>query len=167
VVVVTFYDKKRNAYSAKELDALEVFLDDYLLNSRNAESQAVESLERHLWLANGAGATAAVGFIQAAKAAKLAVSSWQFAGAWLFIAGIAVLVVLKFISEAQSSRMRFRFQHAAIEFEANRASDFVFCKLRDETFTFMHRIYLALRFTAGITFLGGLVVTLIGLRSAV
>jgi len=153
-------DKKRGAYSAEELAALERNLDDYWQKSRAKESEAIADLEKHLWLANGAAATVSVGFVQAASA----VSSWRVAGAWVFIVGIAALVIIKFISEFQASRMRFRFQEAKMRFDANQVSDLVFKDLRDRTFEVTRRIYLLLRYSAGIAFIVGLALTLIGVR---
>ena len=84
-------DKNRSAYSADELMALERDLDDYWQKSRDKESETVADLEKHLWLANGAAATASVGFLQAASV----VSSWQMAGAWAFIVGIVALELIR------------------------------------------------------------------------
>ncbi len=156
-------DKKRSAYSANELAALERDLDDYWQYSRKKESEAVVDLEKHLWLANGAAATASVGFVQAASA----VSSWQVAGAWAFIVGIVALVILKFVSEFQASRMRNRVQDAKMRFDANQVSDLVFKDFRDKTFEVTRHIYLGLRWGAGIAFIVGLAFTLIGVSNAV
>ena len=138
--------------------ALERDLDDYWQKSRDKESETVADLEKHLWLANGAAATASVGFLQAASV----VSSWQMAGAWAFIVGIVALVIIKFVSEFQASRMRFRFQDAKMRFDANQVSDLVFKDIRDKTFEVTRRIYLWLRWSAGIAFVVGLAFTLMG-----
>ena len=157
------HDKKRPAFTADELQALERELDDYWQKSRDAESKAVADLEKHLWLANGAGATASVGFLQAASA----VSSWQVAGAWGFIVGIVSLVIIKFVSEFQASRLRYRYQHAKMRFDAGQASDFVFKDIRDKKFVVTRSIYLGLRWSAGLAFIAGLAFTLIGVSDAV
>lgn len=152
-------DKKRSAYPTAELATLERDLDDYWQNSREKESKAVADLENHLWLANGAAATVSVGFVQAASVTP----SWQqVAGAWAFIAGIVALVIIKFVSEFQASRMRFRFQDAKMRFEADQVSDLVFKDLRDKTFKVTRWIYLGLRLSAGIAFIVGLAFTLFG-----
>ena len=41
------HDKKRSAFTAEELEALERDLDDYWQKSRDAESRAVADLEKH------------------------------------------------------------------------------------------------------------------------
>ena len=155
-------DKNRNAYSADELAALERDLDDYWQKSRDKESEAVADLEKHLWLANGAAATASVGFVQAASV----VSPWQIAGAWAFIVGIVALFIMKFVSEFQASRMRFRFQDAKMRFDANQVSDLVFKDIRDKTFEVTRSIYLGLRWSSGVAFIVGLAFTLIGVSDA-
>ena len=156
-------DKRRSVYTADELQALERDLDDYWQKSRDAESRAVADLEKHLWLANGAGATASVGFVQAASA----VSSWQVAGAWAFIVGIVSLVIIKFVSKFQASRMRYRYQDAKMRFDADLVSDLVFKDIRDKKFEVTKSIYLGLRWSAGLAFIAGLAFTLIGVSDAV
>lgn len=154
-------DKKRSDYSAGDLTKLETSLNDYWDKSRALESEAVIDLEKHLWLANGAAATASVGFIQAAKAV---ISIWQYAGAWAFISGILLLVILKYVSALNSSRDRFRFQDAKSRFDAEEISDQVFRNVRDCTFRVLKRVYLALYWGAGAAFIAGSIFTLIGMR---
>jgi hypothetical protein len=156
-------DKKRSTYSEGELATLERELEDYWQKSSQKESDAVVDLEKHLWLANGAAATASVGFLHATTV----VSLWQVAGAWAFIVGIVLLVILKFVSEFQSSRMRYRFQDAKMRFDADQVSALAFKDLRDKTFEITRCGYLVLRWSAGIAFIAGLVFTLIGVSHTV
>jgi hypothetical protein len=155
-------NKKRSAYSADDFAQLEKSLFDYWDKSRALESETVADLEKHLWLANGAAATAAIGFIQV----KSIVPLWQYAGAWAFVSGILLLVILKYVSALNSSRDRYRFQDAKSRFDAEEVSDQVFRDVRDCTFRVLKRIYLALQWGAGAAFIAGSIFTLIGVRCA-
>lgn len=135
VTMFNLQNKKRSAYSEADLAKLYVNLSDYWDKSRKLESETVVDLEKHLWLANGAAATAAIGFIQA----KTAVSFWQYAGAWAFVSGILVLVILKYLSAYNSSRDPYRFQDAKSCFDANETTDEVFRNVRDKTFSVLRR----------------------------
>lgn len=155
-------NKKRSAYATNDLVQLEKSLSDYWDKSRALESKTVADLEKHLWLANGAAATASIGFIQA----KSTVPLWQYAGAWAFISGILLLVILKYVSALHSSRDRCRFQDAKSRFDADEISDQVFRDVRDRTFRALKWIYLALQWGAGAAFIAGSIFTLIGVRGA-
>ena len=155
-------DKKLSAYSADDLAKLETSLTDYWDKSRALESETVVDLEKHLWLANGAAAAASVGFIQA----KAVVSLWQYAGAWAFVSGILLLVILKYVSAFNSSRDRYRFQDAKSRFDAKEVSDLVFRNVRDGMFRVLARSYLVLQWGAGAAFIAGSIFTLIGVRCA-
>src|SRR5438093_27362 len=120
MTAVNLQNKKRSAYTPADLVKLDASLDDYWNKSREMESETVVDLEKHLWLANGAAATVAIGYVQAAKAA---VSIWQQLGAWAFVTGILMLLVLKFISSLNSSRDRYRFQDAKSRFDADEVTD--------------------------------------------
>ena len=159
----TLYNKHRSAYSPDELSVLESELEDYWNHARKAESETIKDVEKHLWLANGAAVTASIGFLQA----KVVPSCWQTLGAWAFLLGIVLLVVMKFVSATQASRMRYRFQEAKTRFDANQTDDMVFASLRDETFEIGRRVYLSLQWGSGIAFLVGVTLTLIGVTSAV
>lgn len=155
-------DKNRSAYSVDDLVKLEASLTDYWDKSRALESDTVVDLEKHLWLANGAAATASVGFIQA----KTVVSLWQYAGAWAFVSGILLLVILKYVSAFNSSRDRYRFQDAKSRFDAEEVSDRAFRTVRDGMFHVLARSYLVLQRGAGAAFIAGSIFTLIGVRCA-
>lgn len=154
-------DKKRSAYSADDIAKLEASHCDYWDKSRVLESETVADLEKHLWLANGAAATASIGFIQA----KIVVSLWQYAGAWAFVFGILFLVIMKYVSSLNSSRDRYRFQDAKSRFDADEITDHVFLNVRDRTFYVLKFAYLSLQWGAGVAFITGSIFTLIGVRS--
>lgn len=156
-------NKKRSAYSATDLAKLDATLSGYWEKSRNLESETVVDLEKHLWLANGAAATAAIGFIQA----KVVVSFWQYAGAWAFVAGIFVLIILKYLSAYNSSRDRYRFQGAKSRFDADEIADEVFRNVRDKIFSILKKTYLVLQWFSGAAFIAGAVFRLIGVGCAV
>lgn len=155
-------NKKRSTYAADDLAKLEASCCDYWDKSRALESETVADLEKHLWLANGAAATASIGFIQA----KDVVSLWQYAGAWAFVFGILLLVVLKYVSSFNSSRDRCRFQDAKSRFDADEITDHVFRNVRDRTFDVLKYTYLVLQWGVGAAFIAGSIFTLIGVRYA-
>jgi len=161
--VFNLQNKKRSAYTAADLERLDEVHADYWDKSRALESEAVNDLEKHLWLANGAAATAAIGFIQA----KEVVPFLQYLGAWLFIFGILMLVALKYVSAVNSSRDRYRFQEAKSRFDAEEVSDEVFRGVRDRTFRVLKKAYLVLQWGAGVAFVTGSIFTLIGVGCAV
>ena len=156
-------DRKRSSYRDDDLAVLMKDIDEYCAKARDKESQSIADLEKHLWLANGAAATASIGFMQS----KSAISCAQYLGACMFVLGIALLVGLKITSTIQSSRMRYRVQDSKIKFETDQETDFVFKELRDKTFETIRAIYLWLQWGSALAFVSGLVFTLIGIRRAV
>ncbi len=163
MTAVNSHNKKRSECSADELAKIEAMASDYWDKSRTKETDTVVDLEKHLWLANGAAATIAIGFIQA----KPNLPVWQYAGAWAFVAGILLLVSMKFVSAFIASRDRYRFQDARSRFDANEVTDLVFRDVRDRTFRVLKRSYLALQWSAGIAFIAGCILTLIGVARAI
>ena len=155
--------KKRSAYAEADLAKLDATLDDYCDKSRALESQTVNDLEKHLWLANGAAATVSIGYIQAETTVPL----WQYLGAWTFVVGILLLVVLKFVSSLNSSRDRYRFQDAKSRFDADEVTDHEFRTIRDRTFRVLKCSYVVLQWGAGLAFIAGAILTLIGVGRAV
>jgi hypothetical protein len=156
-------NKKRSVYTAADIAKLDATLADYWDKSRDLESQTVNDLEKHLWLANGAAATVAIGFIQA----KTIVPFWQYVGAWVFVSGILLLVILKYLSAFNSSRDRYRFQDAKSRFDAGEVTDEVFRGVRDRTFLVLKKTYLVLQWGAGVAFIAGSIFTLVGVGCAV
>lgn len=163
MTAVNLQNKKRSAYSPADLAKLNASLDDYWKKSRDLESERVNDLERHLWLANGAAATVAIGYVQA----KAVVPLWQYLGAWAFVVGILLLLVMKFVSLLNSSRDRYRFQHAKSRFDADEVTDEVFRTVRDRIFNVLKGSYLVLQWGAGLAFIVGAILTLIGVGRAV
>jgi hypothetical protein len=160
--MVNIQNKKRSAYTADDLAKLEASHGDYWDKSRALESETIDDLEKHLWLANGAAATVSIGFIQAKAIGPL----WQYAGAWAFVSGILFLVVLKYVSSLNSSRDRYRFQDAKSRFDADEITDHVFRNVHDRTFRVLKYAYLVLQWGAGAAFVAGAIFTLIGVRCA-
>jgi hypothetical protein len=163
MTAVNLQNKTGSTYSAADLAKLEASLEDYWDRSRHLESDTVKDLEKHLWLANGAAATISIGFVQA----KHALPIWQYAGAWAFVAGILILVVMKFVSALNSSRDRYRFEDAKSRFDAEEVTDYVFRGVRDRMSRVLKRSYLILQWSAGVAFIAGCILTLIGVASAV
>ena len=162
VTAVNSPGKTRSNYSATGLAKLDASLVDRWDKSRVMESEAVNDLEKHLWLANGAAATMSIGFIQA----KQTIPVFQYMGAWSFVSGVLLLVVLKFLSAWISSRERFRFQDAKSRFDADEVTDLIFCSVRDGMHRVLYCMYLALQWGAGIAFIAGCILTLVGINAA-
>lgn len=155
--------KKRNAYSLVDLSIFEKTLADYWDKARTLESETINDLEKHLWLANGAAATVSIGFIQT----KSTVPFWQYVGAWVFVSGILLLVIMKYVSAFNTSRDRNRFQTTKTNFETNQVTDFEFRKIRDKKFMALKFVYLVLQLGSGVAFIAGLIFTLIGIGHAI
>ena len=156
-------NKKRSAYSANDLAKLDASLSDYFGLARASETETINDLEKHLWLANGAAATASIAFIQAKEIVPL----WQYIGAWAFVSGILMLVILKYVSAWNFSRDRVRFQDARSRFDADEVTDHVFRSFRDRTFHALRYAYLVLKWGAGFMFIVGSISTLVGVASTV
>jgi hypothetical protein len=156
-------NKKRSDYSEADFAKLNATLDDYWDKSRAIESETINDLEKHLWLANGAAATVSIGYIQV----KTNVPLLQYLGAWTFVVGILLLVILKFVSSLIASRDRYRFKVAKSRFDANEVTDEVFRTVRDRTFGIFKRTYLVLQWGAGLAFIVGAILTLIGVGNAI
>ena len=152
--------KHRNEYAEEELIELKTRLTDYWDKSRNRESESVNDLEKHLWLANGAGAAASVNFI----ITNTAFNNYQWLGSCSFIAGLVFLISLKFLSAHIASRDRYRFQDAKNKFDAGKEKAAIFDGIRDKFFSWLHCLYIWLQRLAGLTFLLGLVLTLLGIK---
>jgi hypothetical protein len=163
--MVNLHDKNRSAYSLDELARLEKSLEVYWTRMADLETSTVVDLEKHLWIANGAAATAAVAFVQE----RGFVSLGQHAGAWAFACGLLSLVVLKFLSAYMSSRELARFHEAKSQFDAEERTDFVFREeeLRDATAQYLKKAYLWCLYVAGTAFVVGIVLTLVGVACAV
>jgi hypothetical protein len=158
--MINLQNKKRSAYQKDgDLPALEDVLKDYWDKSRTRETKSIEDLEKYLWLGNAAAVTVSIGYIQKADFA----SCFQHYGAWTFIVGILMLIVMKFISAINSSRDRHLFQEAKSKFDADEVSDFIFKDIwTDKTFGNLKKLYLCLQYGAGLAFVAGCVLTLLG-----
>lgn len=161
--MINLQNKKRSEYESEgALSELEETSKDYWNKSRDDETKTIEDLEKHLWLGNAAAATISLGYIQA----KEVVCQSQYYGAWAFVSGILMLVVMKYVSSFNSSRDRYRFQDAKSKFDAEEETDFIFKGVRDKTFNILKKIYLFLQYGAGAAFILGCILTLIGVKNA-
>lgn len=154
-------NKKHSDHEADgSLAKFESYLDDYWLKAREHETKTLESLEKHLWLANGAAATVAIGYIQANEQ----VCGYQYYGAWLFVLGVLTLVFQKYLSTVIGGRDLARFIDARTKFYANEETDFIFSEVRDNLHSIMNSTYRVLSYCSGLLFMGGCALTLIGVR---
>jgi hypothetical protein len=158
--MINLQNKKRSDYQKDgDLPALEEVTKDYWDKSRTRETNAIEDLEKYLWLANAAAVTVSIGYLQKADS----ISCFQYCGAWSFIIGILMLITMKYVSAINSSRVRHLFQGAKSKFDADEASDYIFKDIRkDRFFSILRKLYLCLQYGAGLAFVGGCVLTLLG-----
>lgn len=161
--MINSQNKTRSEYEKNgDLPDIEEMSKDYWNKSRDMESRTIEDLEKYLWLANGAAATVTIGYIQAKDIVCLS----QYYGAWAFVTGILMLVLMKYVSSINSSRDRYRFQDAKSKFDAEETTDIVFKDVRDRTFTILKKSYLFLQYGAGTAFVAGCILTLIGVKNS-
>ena len=139
-----------------ELDQVKNWLEKDFDRSRNAETTAINDFDKAIWLANAGAATVSIGFITSGWA----LSPEQFYGASAFVLALVLLLVARFTAELNASRDRHRRQSA---------SDFFFTKglpisslhaIRDTKFKALKWSTLLLRYTAGILFIAGCIMTL-------
>jgi hypothetical protein len=161
--MIPIQNKKYSKYSSDELARLENQLADYSDKSRSMESETLVDLDKHLWLANGAAATISIGFVQAADE----IAFLQYWGCWSFIFGIVLLVVQKNFSTWTSSRDRFRFDEARMQFYKDERTDEVFGEVRDRKLRLLNILDRSLKKGAGLTFVAGLVLTMVGIQCTV
>ncbi|MFO2495097.1 hypothetical protein SDA97_02710 [Legionella pneumophila serogroup 1] len=139
-------------------DLIEI-LDDYFNKARELESYTINDLEKHLWLSNAAATTITIGFIQS----KDGVGCLQILGACSFVFGIIFLLLMKFISAINSSRDRKKFQEATLNISKVNAVE----KLRgikDKKFNWLRMTYLILQYGAGVLFVIGCILILLGVK---
>jgi len=158
--MINIQRKKRNEYIEDgDLPDFKEMSEDYWNKSRELETKTIEDLEKYLWLANSAAATISIAYIQKIK---ITISLVQYSGAWFFVSGILMLLIMKYISSINSSRDRYRFQDALSKFNSDEVSDEVFITVRDKTFKRFKKAYLLLQYSSGIAFILGCILTLIG-----
>ena len=153
---------KRKEYRADDLAALESVLSDAWDKSRSVESETIVDLEKHLWLANASAATISIGFLQS----KPVVSNLQYYGAWSFIFGIILLVIVKYLSEYFCSRDRSRLQDAKSKFDANEVTDIVFDGIRDNVYRRLNLAYRIFKYGSGFMFVLGLILMVQSIKIA-
>ena len=137
----------------------EKVLIDYLDKSRELESQSINDLEKHLWLANAAAATITIGYIQS----KPEVHCLQLIGGWAFILGIIFLMLMKFVSAFNSSRDRRKFQEASSNITENNCKKKM-QEIKDKTFHRLRWVYLILQYSSGFLFIAGCILILLGIN---
>lgn len=163
--MVKLYNKKISKYSPKELEELRVYITDYENFARDKESKTAEDVEKYLWLGNAAALAVSGTYIQLMRATGTKV---LYVGIGLFIAGLLLLLILKFLSAHISSRDRYRFQCARMKFESDEEPDLVISidKVRDGTFSRLRKAYHLIVRTVGVLFIGGCIVVIVGLAMA-
>jgi len=97
---------KLNQLNQSDLREFERLHAKYFEKSIESETNSINDLISHLWLANGSAATVCIGIFQS----KGFADRFHFYGVCSFIVGLVVLLIFKFFSEWVSSRDRHRFQ---------------------------------------------------------
>jgi hypothetical protein len=144
--LINLKGKKRSAYEQDgDLSEIEEVLKDYWDTSRTLETKSIEDLEKYLWLANAAAVAISIGYIEKSHSP----SFFQYFGAWSFVVGIMMLVLMKYVSAYISSRDRRRFQEAKSKFDADELSDIVFKEIRDNRHFMLQKLYLRLQQGSG------------------
>ncbi len=159
--MINFKDKKIEWYRSNgDYDQVQKTLNDYWDNSRRLESETINDLEKHLWIVNSSAATLIIAYLQTTKNI---ITPWQYSAACSFVLGIICSFLLKFVSEYNSSRDRFRFEEANSKFLNGEVTDYVFKNIRDNRYNLIKSLYNGLRDGSGLLFIIGLVLLLIGI----
>ena len=127
--------------------------------SRNSETQAINDFEKMLWLTNSGAATVTIGFITTTENPTLIL----FIGSSAFVLGIIAMLVMRFVAETVTVRDRARRQKASESFFLENAPLSIFGKIRDDKFRKLSYLYKFLKSSAGILFVIGCILTLIGI----
>lgn len=127
--------------------------------ARELETHAINEFDKALWLTNSGAATVTLGYITSTQNPTM----MQFLGAATFVLGILSLLLMKFIGETNAVRDRLRRQTISEAFFLNGAPMSSFDKIRDSTFRRLSWAYKSLKSGAGICFIVGCIVTLIGM----
>lgn len=152
--------KLRSAFTEAEYEDVQEWADDWFEHARLKEGKTIDDLEKHLWLGNAAALTLSGGLFSLGRPAP---PQKLVDGLELFVLGLAILVILKYLSVLISSRDRYRMQDAFLRFERELVTDEVFSNIRDAKFKLLRFVYLVLQYGAGLTFLIGCSCTVYGL----
>lgn len=141
------------------LGDIEKSLADNFDRAKDSETQAINEFEKSLWLANSGAATVTIGYITTAESPTLL----QFYGCLSFVGAIMVMLSMRFLSEYIASRDRARRQVASEKFFTENLPMSTLNKIRDNTFNSMANTYKVLKISAGVLFLSGCILTLLGI----
>lgn len=142
-----------------ELDKVKAWLEKDFDRSRDFESQAINELEKILWLANSGAATVTIGYLTTNEAPTL----YQYYGSFAFVSAIVLLLMLKLVAAINASRDRSRRQdHSDKFFTANRPLSYI-GEIRDSWYRRLNTTYKALKYAAIALFVLGCSLTLAGI----
>jgi len=145
---------------AGELNRARDWLEKDFDRARNAETAAINDFDKAIWLANAGAATVSIGFITS----KGVLAPIQFYGASAFVLALVLLLVARFTAELNASRDRFRRQDASDRFFTKGLPISSLHAIRDTKFKTFKWLTLLLRYTAGILFVAGCIMTLAAFR---
>ncbi|HEY5603398.1 MAG TPA: hypothetical protein VIM41_09830 [Gammaproteobacteria bacterium] len=146
-------------FKAGKIDEASNSLWEEFNRAREQETRAINEFEKILWLTNSGAATITIGYITSADSP----TSLLFLGSTLFVTGILLLFVMKFVGETNSVRDRVRRQKVSESFFHKGKPMSSFDNIRDKTFKRLAWIYKGLKSVAALCFISGCIVTLIGL----
>jgi len=141
-----------------ELDKVKAWLEKDFDRSRDFENQAINELEKVLWLSNSGAATVTIGYLTANEAPSL----YQYYGSLAFVSAIVLLLMLKLVTAINASRDRNRRQdHSDKFFTENRPLSYI-GEIRDSWYRRFNTAYKTLKYAAIALFVLGCSLTLVG-----
>ncbi len=145
---------------AGALDRTRKWLENDFDRARDTETAAINDFDKAVWLANAGAATVSIGFITSGGM----LAPVQFYGASAFVVALVLLLVARFTAELNASRDRYRRQDASDRFFTKDLPISSLRAIRDRKFKALKWSTLLLRYTAGILFLAGCIMTLAAFR---
>ncbi|WP_101760128.1 hypothetical protein [Oceanicoccus sp. KOV_DT_Chl] len=155
-------DESRTAedlHKAGELKEVSELLWAEYNKARDLQTKAIDDFDKSLWLTNSGAATITIGYITSSDNPTI----MQLIGSGIFVMGILSLVAMKFIGEYNAVRDSERRFSASGSFFKNGAKLSIFEKIRDKKFDRLTWFYRKFKAAAGLCFVAGCIVTLVGL----
>lgn len=140
-----------------QLDSYQAYLQGEFDRARDQETEALNQLDKSLWLANGGAATVTI--------SNLVASSDSFAlflGASAFVTGVACLVIMRMSNAYNAARDRSRRQKASEKLFTENLKLSSLEGIRDKWYFFHGGVYRLLNTLAAILFVLGCVLSLAG-----
>lgn len=140
-----------------ELDNYKNYLQKEFDRARDQETEALNQLDKSLWLANGGAATVTISNLVASGD-----SIYLFLGASVFVAGVVFLLMMRMSYAYNAARDRNRRQKASEKFFTDNLKLSSLENIRDKWFSFHSSLYKWLNTLAILLFVLGCVFSLAG-----